>query len=396
MDTGKIPLALFSQKSKEAVPRGCLLNHKTQVSIPMTHIFTTTPRQDGFRMPGEFEPHARCWMLWPERTDNWRLGAGPAQEAFAQVARAISHFEPVSMGVSKKQMETADNLLPSSITLVEMDSDDAWMRDVGPTFVKNIAKEIRGVDWGFNAWGGLNGGLYASWAKDEQVARAVMENQKTDGYKAPFILEGGAIHTDGQGTLLTTEQCLLNPNRNPSLSKERIECLLKEYLSVETIVWLGKGVYMDETDGHVDNLCCFITPGEVLLHWTDDRSDPQYEISCDALERLSRARDARGRKFLVHKIHQPGPLYMEKVESAGVETSGQAVSRESGGRLAASYVNFYMANNGIVMPVFDDPRDAEAVALIQSLFPERKVVALPAREILLGGGNIHCITQQQP
>jgi len=362
----------------------------------MTKIFTTTPQKDGFRMPGEFETHARCWMLWPERTDNWRLGADPAQKAFARVARAIRQFEPVSMGVSKQQMETAANLLPSTITLVEMESDDAWMRDVGPTFVKNSTGEIRGVDWGFNAWGGLNGGLYAPWDKDEQVARAVMENQKTDGYKAPFLLEGGAIHTDGQGTLLTTEQCLLNPNRNPNLSKEQIERLLKEYLSVDTIVWLGKGVYMDETDGHVDNLCCFIRPGEVLLHWTDDRSDPQYEISCDALERLSLTRDARGRKLLVHKIHQPGPLYMEKAESAGVEPSSQAVPRESGGRLAASYVNFYMANKGIVMPVFDDPRDAKAVALIQSLFPERKVVALPAREILLGGGNIHCITQQQP
>ena len=362
----------------------------------MTQILTSTPRQDGFRMPGEFEIHSRCWMLWPERTDNWRLDAGPAQKAFASVARAISEFEPVSMGVSQRQLETAVKLLPPPITLVKMDSNDAWMRDVGPTFVTNTTGELRGVDWGFNAWGGLKGGLYSPWDKDEQVAGSVLENQGLGGYKAPFILEGGAIHTDGQGTLITTEECLLNPNRNPSLSKKEIEHLLKEYLSVETIVWLGKGVYMDETNGHVDNLCCFIKPGVVLLTWTDDKSDPQYEISCDALERLSKAQDARGRKLVVHKIHQPSPLYISEEESAGVEQSGQAVPREKGGKLAASYVNFYMANTGIVMPIFDDPRDADAVAMIQSLFPDKKIVVLPTREILLGGGNIHCITQQQP
>jgi len=362
----------------------------------MTQILTSTPRQDGFRMPGEFETHCRCWMLWPERPDTWRLDAGPAQKAFASVARAISEFEPVSMGVSQRQLETAVKLLPPPITLVKMDSNDAWMRDVGPTFVTNTTGELRGVDWGFNAWGGLKGGLYSPWDKDEQVAGSVLENQGLGGYKAPFILEGGAIHTDGQGTLITTEECLLNPNRNPSLSKKEIEHLLKEYLSVETIVWLGKGVYMDETNGHVDNLCCFIKPGVVLLTWTDDKSDPQYEISCDALERLSKAQDARGRKLVVHKIHQPSPLYISEEESAGVEQSGQAVPREKGGKLAASYVNFYMANTGIVMPIFDDPRDADAVAMIQSLFPDKKIVVLPTREILLGGGNIHCITQQQP
>ncbi|MFH2091561.1 MAG: agmatine deiminase [Pseudomonadota bacterium] len=362
----------------------------------MTPILTTTPCQDGFWMPGEFEPHSRCWMLWPERKDNWRLGAAPAQKAFAGVARAISEFEPVSMGVSKRQLKNAESLLPSNITIVEMESDDAWMRDVGPTFVTNQNGNVRGIDWEFNAWGGLNGGLYFPWDKDEKVAAAVLENQKTGRYKPGIILEGGSIHTDGDGTLITTEQCLLNPNRNPSLSKTRIELLLREYLGVEKIIWLDQGVYMDETDGHVDNLCCFIKPGQVLLHWTDDTSDPQYERSCSALERLSSARDAKGRPLSVHKIHQPGPLYISREESSSIEQSGHAAPREPGTRLAASYVNFYIANKGIVMPVFDDPRDADALALVQSLFPERKVVGVQAKEILLGGGNIHCITQQQP
>lgn len=361
----------------------------------MIQIFNSTPRRDGFRMPGEFEKHSRCWMLWPERTDNWRLGALPAQKAFARVAEAISRYEPVSVGVSKTQLVNAATLLPSWVSIVEMESDDAWMRDVGPTFVTNSNGDVRAIDWGFNAWGGLNGGLYFPWDKDEKIARAVMENQNIDGYKAPFILEGGAIHSDGEGTLITTEQCLLNPNRNPSLSREAIENLLKEYLGIEKIIWLGQGVFMDETDGHVDNICCFTKPGEVLLHWTDDPSDPQYEISNDAFERLSHAHDAKGRSLVVHKIHQPGPLYITEEESKGIDKIGQTMHREKGARLAGSYVNFYIANNGIVMPLFDDPFDVPALSIVQSLFPGRSVTGVPAREILLGGGNIHCITQQQ-
>jgi agmatine deiminase len=368
-------------------------NFKSKV---MTQIFDTIPRKDGFRMPGEFERHSRCWMLWPERKDNWRQDAVPAQKAFAAVATAISRHEPVSMGVSAGQLENAAALLPSAVTLVEMESDDAWMRDVGPTFVTNSTGEVRGIDWEFNAWGGLNGGLYYPWDRDEKVARAVMENQRVNGYKAPLILEGGSIHSDGEGTLITTEECLLNPNRNPFLSRNQIEMLLKDYLGVEKIIWLGQGVYMDETDGHVDNLCCFVRPGEVLLSWTDDRSDPQYAISKDAFDRLSAARDAKGRHFLIHKIHQPGPLYMTEEESGGILQPGQAMNREPGVRMAGSYVNFYIANTGIVMPIFDDPFDAGAISMIQSVFPERAITGVPAREILLGGGDIHCITQQQP
>ena len=364
----------------------------------MIRIFDTLPYEDGFFMPGEFAPHSCCWMLWPERKDNWRLDAGPAKKAFSAVAKAIALFEPVFMGVSKQGLQTAKHLLSShsNIILVEMESDDAWMRDVGPTFLKNRQGEVRGIDWGFNAWGGLNGGLYFPWDKDEKIARSVMEKAHVSGYKAPIILEGGSIHTDGEGTLLTTEQCLLNPNRNPSLSKGKIESILKDYLGVNTIIWLSQGVVMDETDGHVDNICCFSKPGEVLLHWTDDPSDPQYEISEDALKRLSKARDAKGRAITVHKLHQPGPLFMSEEESKSIEKTNPGMIREKGARLAASYVNFYIANSGVVMPVFDDPHDEDALALVRSVFPKRKIIPVKAREILLGGGNIHCITQQQP
>ncbi len=347
-------------------------------------------------MPGEFELHDKCWMLWPEREDNWRLNAGPAQENFARVAKAISSFEPVVVGVSARQLNNAREILSSSIQIVKIESDDAWMRDVGPTFVKNDSGDLRGIDWEFNAWGGLNGGLYYPWDKDNNVAGNVLGYERIDRYEAGIILEGGSIHTDGEGTLITTEECLLNPNRNPDFSRSDIENILREYLNVGKILWLDKGVYMDETDGHVDNLCCYIKPGEVLLLWTDDQSDPQYEISRDAYERLSSAVDAKGRRMKIHKIHQPGPLYMTKEESLTIAENTDAASRTAGNRLAGSYVNFYIANGGIVMPLFDDPHDKKAFETLAALFPDRKVVGVHAREILLGGGNIHCITQQQP
>ncbi|TLN15424.1 agmatine deiminase, partial [bacterium] len=278
---------------------------------------------------------------------------------------------------------------------IELSNNDSWIRDCGPTFVNN-GKEVRAVDWDFNAWGGLVGGLYFPWDLDDLVARKVADVERVDRYKAPLVLEGGSIHVDGEGTLLTTEECLLNENRNPQLSQAEIEAYLQQYLNIEKILWLGKGIYNDETNGHVDNICCFIRPGVVALSWTDDKDDPQYEISMDAYERLRHATDARGRKLEIHKIYQPGPIYISEEESGGVDAVEGTLPRQAGDRLAGSYVNFYMVNGGAVVPVFNDPHDAAALDTLQKLMPERKVVAVYAREILLGGGNIHCITQQQP
>ncbi len=362
----------------------------------MVQLLNSTPKQDGFRMPAEYEKHTRCWVLWPERPDNWRNGAKPAQRAFTSVAAAISQFEPVTVGVNQGQFQNARALLPSNIRVVEISSNDAWIRDTGPTFVINDMGEIRGIDWEFNAWGGLNGGLYPVWNQDNLVAQKVLEIEQVDRYKASFILEGGAIHVDGQGTALVTEECLLNPNRNPSLSRGQIEQLLVDYLNVRHIIWLGRGVYLDETDGHIDNLACFVRPGVVVLTWTDNQHDPQYDISCDALERLTQAIDAQGRRPEVHKIHQPGPLYITETESEGIDVLEGSHPRQAGQRMAGSYINFYIANGGIVAPIFDDPYDVAALQQLQELFPERKVIGVPGREILLGGGNIHCITQQQP
>jgi agmatine deiminase len=355
----------------------------------------STPSADGFRMPGEFEPHRGCWMAWPERPDNWRAGARPAQAAFAAVAAAIEESESVRMAVSPEQRETAKAALPPSVKLFELATDDAWMRDIGPTFVVGEGP-LRGVDWQFNAWGGHHGGLYTSWERDQRAAAEILAIEEADRYAAPIVLEGGAIHVDGDGTVLTTEECLLNPNRNPDLGREQIEQVLCDYLGAEKVVWLGLGIFNDETDGHVDNLACFARPGVVLLTWTDDVSDPQHEISADALQRLEQATDAKGRPFEVIKLPSPGPLAMTEEEAAGVTPSAGTQPRRPGDRLAASYVNFYLGTDRIVFPLLDERLDDEAAEIVGSVFPEREVVPVPAREILLGGGNIHCVTQQVP
>jgi agmatine deiminase len=352
--------------------------------------------KDGFHMPAEFERHAGCWMLWPERSDNWREGAKPAQAVFAAVAAAIASGEPVTVGVSAAQFQNARARLPAAVRVLEISSNDAWIRDSGPTFVIDAKGRRRGVDWSFNAWGGLDGGLYFPWDRDDEVARKVLEIEGADRYRTSFVLEGGAIHVDGQGTCLTTEECLLNPNRNPHLTRGDIEEQLRRYLGVTRVIWLDRGVFLDETGGHIDELACFTAPGEVALTWTEDRQDPQYPISLDAYQRLRHAKDARGRSLTIHKIHQPGPLYMTAAEAAGIDIRAGSRPRRAGDRLPASYINFYIANKCVVMPLFDKRRDAAAGAKLQKLFPRRKIVGVATREVLLGGGNIHCITQQVP
>jgi len=362
----------------------------------MSRTLASTPAGDGFYMPAEFARHAGCWLLWPERPDNWRESARPAQAAFAAVAQAIARFEPVSVGASRSEFTTARALLDERVRVVEMAHDDAWMRDVGPTCVVNARGEVRGVDWHFNAWGGLEGGLYFPWDQDDLVARKVLEIERLARYRAPIINEGGAIHVDGEGTALVTEECLLNANRNPQLSREQIERTLCEYLGVRHVIWLGRGVFNDETDGHIDNLACFVRPGQVCLTWTDRRRDPQHAISKDAWERLRDARDARGRRLKVTRLPMPGPLRLSAREARSLVPREGTKPRRAGERLAGSYVNFYIANGGIVMPLLDSRTDAAALRSIKRLFPRRRVVGVAAREILLGGGNIHCITQQIP
>jgi agmatine deiminase len=287
-------------------------------------------------------------------------------------------------------------MLSPSIPVVEISTDDAWMRDTGPTFVIDDAGGTRGVDWRFNAWGGLDGGLYFPWDRDERVARKVLEIEGHDRYRAPIVLEGGSIHVDGEGTVLTTEECLLNPNRNPGRSRQEIEQLLCEYLGAEKVLWLGRGLYNDETDGHIDNLACFARPGVVLLAHTDDAADPQHATAQDALERLAAATDARGRQLEVIRMPSPPPLTITAEEAEGVDSVDGTLPRRAGDRLAASYVNFYPGSSRVVFPLLDPRHDDQAAEVLRGCFPDREIVGVPAREILLGGGNIHCVTQQVP
>lgn len=353
------------------------------------------PARDGFRMPGEFEKHAGTYLLWPERTDNWRNGAKPAQKVFAEVADAISEFEQVTVGVSDRQYAHCLSLVNEKVRVVELSSDDSWMRDCGPTCVTD-GRKVRGIDWDFNAWGGLTDGLYFPWDRDDRVAKKVCGIESLDFYSPSFVLEGGSIHTDGEGTLLTTEECLLSAGRNPSLDKSQIENTLREMLGVRKVIWLPRGIWLDETNGHVDNICCFSRPGEVLLAWTEDRDDPQYEISSECLRVLEREKDAMGRTLKVKKMLLPKPVVITEEESRGVDAVDGTLPRRAGDRLAASYINFYLVNGGVIFPLFDDPNDEKARKTLEETFPDRKVVGIRAREILLGGGNIHCITQQIP
>jgi agmatine deiminase len=362
----------------------------------MSRTIDSTPRTDGFRMPGEFEPHDQVWMLWPQRPDNWRLGAKPAQRAWVQVATAISQFEPVTVGVGHDQYENARNVLPAVVRVVELSSNDAWMRDCGPTFVVDGKGDVRLVDWEFNAWGGLYDGLYFPWEKDQMVPQKIAELECIDRYKAPLVLEGGSIHVDGEGTVITTEECLLSPGRNPRLSRKEIEQHLCDYLNVDKVIWLGRGIDPEETNGHVDDVACFVRPGVVLAALTEDRADWRYELLQDNLRVLQEATDANGRRLQIETLPMPEIMKITAEESWGVDFVEGSTPRRAGDKTAASYLNFLIVNGGVIMPVFDDPNDEAVKAKLEAAFPDRRVETVPGREIVLGGGNVHCITQQQP
>lgn len=361
-------------------------------------ITNSTPKQDGYYMPSELARHRCTYMLWPERGDNWRSNAEKAERVFCEVARTIAKYEPVVMCASPREYATALDLNLPGVRVVEMTSNDAWIRDCGATFVINGQGGIRANDFGFNAWGGLVNGLYFPWDQDDLVAAKMANIERADFYRVrEFILEGGSIHSDGEGTILTTEECLLDPGRNPGMSKAQIEENLKEYLGAEKVLWLPKGIYMDEdTNGHVDNICQFVAPGKVVLAWEDNENDPQHERSQMAYDYLSQQTDARGRQIEIVKLHVPNPVLITEEESQGVDVTEGTFPRREGDRLPASYVNYYNCNGAVILPVFNDPHDAEAIATLQSLFPDKVIEPIYAREIILGGGNIHCITQQVP
>ncbi len=359
-------------------------------------ILKTVPKEDGYRMPGEFEPQEKIWMIWPERPDNWRSGAKPAQKAYADVAKAILQFEPVVMLVSGSQYQNARAQLPAGVQVLEMSSDDAWARDTGPAFLVNDAGDVRACDWTFNAWGGLTDGLFFPWDKDDRIAQKICELENVDSYRTEnFVLEGGSIHTDGEGTLLTTEMCLLSKGRNPHMTKQEIEDKLKAYLNLEKVIWLKDGIDPLETNGHVDDVACFARPGEVICIYEENKESPFYEASRKAYKRLCEEKDAKGRRLKVHKLCCPKEPVLTP-EDFEIDRSENAKERKPGELCIASYANFLLVNGGVIVPQYGDENDALALSQLAEIFPERKVVGVQTREIVYGGGNIHCITQQQP
>lgn len=361
------------------------------------------PKEDGFYMPGEFEEHDGCIMIWPERPGSWPHGAAAGQKAFADVIRAIARSERVYVAASKDAITKARSMLQdvANVEIFMAQTDDAWARDIGPTFLVDKKGDRRCVNWEFNAWGGTYNGLYATWEKDNAFAGYFAQWFGCKCYDAsPFVLEGGSIHSDGEGTVLVTEACLLSPGRNPELSRAEIEEKLCDYLGAEKIVWLPHGICGDETDEHVDNMCAFIRPGEVVLAWTDNEEEPQYAYSRESLLALEQAVDARGRRFTIHKLPIPDhPVWIREEDLNGYIFEEGEDKREIGERLAASYVNFYFSNGSVIMPAFGGDNvdsDLRAAFMMRELCPEREIIQVPARDILLGGGNIHCITQQIP
>ena len=342
-----------------------------------------TPKEKNYYMPAEWHTHECCWMQWPyENPNHDGYGAVPSWShfdfekgrlAWANVANSIAEFEKVKIMVHPEEITKAKNLLNSRIEIVELKIDDCWARDSGAIFLLNNKNKLGGIDWEFNGWG-----KFKPYDSDNKIAKFMIENSSAKYFKNNMILEGGSVHVDGEGTLLTTEQCLLNKNRNPKLSKKEIEENLKEYLNISKIIWLKSGT--DEgTDGHVDNVACFIKPGTVMALACKDKSDPFYEKINENLEILKRSTDSKDRYLNVMELEMSYKRLIPNDDEP------------------SSYINFYIANKGIVMPSFKDEKaDLNAQSIVQSAFPDRKIIAINGIDICLGGGNVHCITQQQP
>ena len=330
------------------------------------------PRDDGFRMPAEWAPHDKTVMIFPARhntytgngRDNWYQAAC---DNWSAVARAIAAFEPVLMVAHTGEAEIARRWCGDAVDIVEMPMNDPWSRDNGPSILCNDKGERSAAGYVFNGWGNKDDDHHDDGLIKARIARHL----DLPIYPSPLVLEGGAITVDGEGTLITTEHCVLNANRNPSMTKADIEAELGRQLGVDKIIWLPNGLVPDPiTDGHVDGICAFIAPGAVMVHAIDDKDDPNHEICLAARRVLEAATDAKGRKLEIVEI----PLVGE-----------------------VAHMNYFIANDGVVVPTGGDAKaDDRALDIIANAFPGRKVVGVEAVTIAEGGGGIHCITQQMP
>jgi agmatine deiminase len=322
------------------------------------------------RMPAEWAPHERTIMCWPARDSMWGDRFSQVQADHAEIANAIAAFEPVLMAADPRFVAEARRLCGENVEVVELPLDDSWARDSGPIFVLGEGGERAGVQFGFNGWGEK----YLPYDEDARFATRVLELLGEPRRDAThFVLEGGSITVDGQGTLITTEQCLFEQHRNPRLARAEIEAELRAQLGAERVIWLGLGLVEDrDTDGHVDNVCAFVAPGKVVLQTVTDEASPNYAPSQDNLRRL---RDAG-----LEVVDLPWLPYVAGAETATV----------------VPYTNFYVCNGGLIVPVRGEETDADALALLESLYPDREAVAVPGETLALGGGGVHCITQQVP
>lgn len=338
---------------------------------------------NGFRMPAEWEQHSRTWVIWPCRTEIWEGQEELANRSYEDVIRAIARFEPVTLIVKPDLLHEVSQRfvdIRSEVDFFAKEVDDSWARDVMPLFMVAGNEKLHAINWGFNAWGEK----FSPYSYDQEIAahviQALKEKNEIESFESiDMILEGGSVHFDGEGTLLTTKQCLLNENRNPHLSKNEIESTLKRAFNVEKIVWLEEGIYGDvDTDGHIDVIAAFVKPGTVITMSTDDVNHPNYAVFAKNKAVLENTLDAKGRSFEVLEIPQPTPQLWDNQP------------------LPLSYINFYIANGAVIVPVFDDPNDEKALAIFGKAFPEHEIVPVFALPIFRGGGGIHCITMQQP
>ncbi len=328
-------------------------------------------------MPPEWHEKQKTFMEWPARKTIWNIGLDKAKKAYSNVANAISEFEEVTIIINEGELDEAQRLLSSQIDILEIPHDDSWFRDNGPTFIFN-EDVLSAVCWKFNAWGEK----FLPYNKDAMAAQKLLEHLKIPAHKSEIIMEGGSFHVDGCGTLLTTMECLLNPNRNKNLTQKDIENELSKFLGVENFIWLNRGVFGDEdTDGHIDNLACFANEEIIVVQSCHDSDDDNYPRFNENFQILKNAVNLKGRKYEILEIEQPPARFMGDK------------------RLALSYINYYPVNGGIILPVFGDEAkkyDKNAEARLREVYPGRKIVPIDGSHIITGGGNIHCITQQMP
>ncbi len=348
------------------------------------------PDMNKIEFPAEFSIHHGTIAMLPFRNDIWRNNAKNMQKYVLELVEVISGFEPVYLIFDKRCEISIDELKMNNVIPIEMKYDDIWARDISPTFVY-INGKLSCLNWKFNSWGGKLDGAYFPWDDDDAFPEKIAEYFNLKLVNLPIYLEGGAIISDGRGTVFTTRSVLLNRNRNPFKSKQYIEEVLSNNLGANKIIWLKQGLATDETNGHVDNVLSVISKNEICIAWTDDKKNINYKRVRSILKTIESEYDG-----IVHKIPLPTPQFMTAEEANGITEREYSLPRMEGDLLPASYLNFYFVNGGVIVPTFGCAEDKIALDIFKNLFPDRKIVPIYSREPLLGGGGIHCILHEIP